>query len=104
MPQPISEEKRIDWQERVLLQKESGQTMSRWCREQQVDYNSFLYWKDKLHPAEKTLKRSSFQELTAPLGTTGVSIEYKEVRIILEKRFDAMVLAQCLQVLKGVSC
>ena len=36
MAQAFTEEKRREWQERMRLQQESGKSMLRWCREQQV--------------------------------------------------------------------
>ncbi len=104
MPRPFPEEKRRIWQEKVQTQRISGLSMARWCREQQVNYNSFLYW-DKRFPEKSQITRDSFQELYEETKTDpGVAIECQGMKVVLLKSFDPVVLAQCLQVLKALPC
>ena len=105
MAGPLSEQKRHEWRERIRIQKESGQSISNWCHEQQIKYESFLYWKKRLSTDDLPLNRNSFQELTDPPTTdAGICIECRGVRITLTKHFDSGIFAQCIQVLKGLTC
>jgi hypothetical protein len=105
MPQPLSVEKKQEWEERIRLQKESGQSMLRWCREQQINYDSMTYWRKRLGLAPaKIIERSSFKELPDSLDKTGITIEYQQIRIHLAKNFDPSVLMKCLRMLKAEKC
>jgi hypothetical protein len=104
MERSFRQETRLEWQEKIRKQKDSGQTMALWCREQQVNYQSFLYWKKRFNSAQNTLVRSSFLELLDASEGPGVHIEYKAFRIVLEKNFNETVLIQCLQILGRVPC
>ncbi len=99
MPRPLSEEKRQEWKERIRLQQESGQSMLKWCQENQVNYDSFLYWKKHFNPSP--FNRAAFFELIDPCKEAGLSIEYKGVKIALAKHFDPTALTQCLKTLKS---
>jgi len=103
MPRPFPEEKRRMWQEKVQTQRTSGLSMARWCREQQVNYNSLIYW-NKRFSEKSQITRDSFQELHETKTDPGVAIECQGMKIVLLKSFDSAVLAQCLQVLKALSC
>lgn len=103
MFKPLPEEKRRDWEEKIRQQQESGQSVARWCKGNQVNYNGFVYWKRRFKPSP-VLNRASFKELPCSPGKTGVSIEYQGVCIRLDKHFDASVLKQCLSVLTSNPC
>jgi hypothetical protein len=103
MFQPLSLEKRQEWEERIRIQKESGQTIARWCREQNVTYSSFMYWKERFN-LSPVLSRSSFREVSDCSEKTGISIEYRGVHIALSKNFDSATLIQCLRVCRESLC
>ncbi len=100
MPRPLPEEKRREWKKRIRLQHKSGQCISKWCREKQINYDSFLYWKKRFSPSP--INRSTFLELTDPCKDAGIFIEYKEMKIVLVKNFDPTILTQCLKTLKSL--
>ena len=95
-------EKRRAWEERIRLQKESGLSVERWCRDHQVSYHGFIYWKKRLNPSPP-LSRSSFTELSDAKGT-GIVIEHRGIRIHLDKHFEPATLKRCLAVLKEIKC
>jgi transposase-like protein len=102
MPRQISQEKRLEWEEKVRAQEESGKNMTQWCREQQIHYSTFSYWKKQFRPTVKTLSRSSFTELSD--GTsTGITIHCQRIQIHLTKDFDLVTLTRCLRLL-GTAC
>ena len=101
------EGKRRDWAEKVRLHKESDPdtSIASWCREQQIDYKAFLYWKKQFKLNQtSTLNRSSFTELSEAPITTGITIEYQKVQIHLAKDFDSVVLVKCLRAVKEAIC
>jgi len=50
MPKPISVEKKIEWEARIHQQRESGLSIDRWCRQNQLTSCSFHYWKNRFQP------------------------------------------------------
>jgi len=100
MSKPISLEKRNEWEEKFRQQRESGLSIDRWCRENQIPPHAFYYWKERLFP-KSLASHLSFTELSNA-KTTGITIEYRNLRICLDKRFDLIVLKQCLAVLMGI--
>lgn len=109
MSQSSSEEKKEQWKELVLKQRDSGLSIQRWCRQNQVVVHNFYYWRDKLFP--KTLTRSSFVEIdptnegnSSFAKQTKITIEFREIRIHLEHQFDFSILEQCLKALKEMRC
>jgi hypothetical protein len=107
MAKSLSEEKRREWQEKILQQKNSGQSVSRWCREHQVPYNGFVYWERRSKrrlTSPALLNRSAFKELSDSPQETGLTIEYQGVRIIVAKKFDSATLIRCIRAFGGLSC
>ena len=102
MPAPSSPEKRAEWEQKIRLQKESGLSIERWCRDHQISSALYHYWKLRLFP-KKPLLRSSFIEPSNP-GKTGITLECKGILIHLDKHFEPKVLEQCLAALKAASC
>lgn len=100
MPKPISTEKKLEWEATIRQQRESGLSIDKWCRQNQISSCSFHYWKDRLFP-KKQLTRSCFTELPVDQGT-GISIEYQGMRILVEKSFDPITLRSCLAALRDV--
>jgi hypothetical protein len=100
-----SQDKRLEWKEKIRLQKESGLSAFKWCREQNIKYKTLLYWRRQLgFAANTTIERSSFTELADASDRTGITIEYQQVRIYLTKNFDPAVLTKCLRTLKAGKC
>ena len=103
MPKPPSTEKKLEWETKIRQQRESGLSIEQWCRQNQTSSCSFYYWKDRLFPKTQ-LTRSCFTELAANNQTAGVCIEYRGVRILIDKSFDPATLRNCLSALRGLQC
>ena len=107
MPKPFPEEKRQEWKRLVSKWEATDRAVSiaRWCSEQNVNYNTFLYWKERFcSSSAREIDRSSFPELTHSTAATGVTLEYQQIRIQLTENFDAATLTKCLRILKGAVC
>lgn len=107
MSKPFSEEKKQEWEQLILQQKESGLSVRCWCQKNEITIDSFNYWRGKLFP--KSLDRSSFKELTSvqdktPFNEAKISIEYQGFCIHLGQCSDVSVLKRCLQALKEAGC
>ena len=101
MPVALSPEQKREWEERVLLQKESGQSVLSWCREHNINYDSMLYWRKCFgFVSTQAVKRSSFKELPISSESTGTTIEYHHIQVHLSKNCDPTILAQYLRALK----
>ena len=102
MPTVASQEKRSMWEQKIRLQQQSGLSIERWCRENQISPHTFHYWKDRLFP-KTVLTHSSFIELSDGKGT-GIIIEHQGVRIHLDRHFEPETLKRCLAALKEITC
>jgi hypothetical protein len=100
MPTVSTPEQKHQWEERIRLQSESGQSLSKWCRENQINYDSMLYWRKKLGVVQQSpLHRSSFKELPS-MEDAGVSIEYQRIHVHFSKNLDPVSLMKYLRALK----
>lgn len=102
MPKPISPERKFEWEEKIRQQRESGLSIEPWCRQNQITPHTFYYWKNRLFP-KTPLTRDCFAELPAAQGT-GITLEYRGVRIHVDRCFDPAALKSCLSALKGIVC
>jgi hypothetical protein len=107
MSRPFLEEKRKEWKRLVEQWEGADQKISTacWCREQNINYNTFLYWRERFRSGSiRKVERSSFQELTHSPATTGIVLECNQIRIQLAENFDATTLKKCLRILREVAC
>jgi hypothetical protein len=102
MPKPASQHNKLEWEEKIQRQRESGLSVRRWCLENQINRSAFDYW--KMRCSEKIiLKRSSFTELVDAL-TAGIIVEYRGARFHIDKHFDSLTLKRALVVMAEIRC
>ena len=92
-----------DWERTLQKQKQSGLSVSRWCKENQVPYHTFIYWKRRFVRVTP-LERKSFVELSENPSKSGIQLECDGIRVNVEKGFDSLTLARCLQALRSSQC
>ena len=105
MPKPYPEEKRQEWKRLVEQWEKNDRNISItcWCSEQNINYNTFLNWKERFgSKSVKQINRSAFKELPTATKTPGITLECDHIRIQLAENFDATTLMKCLRVLKEV--
>ena len=109
MPKKFSEEKRMQWKEVILNQRDSGLSINPWCHENNISTHTFRYWQNKLFP--KVLDRSAFTEIqdderssATDLTDSGISIDCHGWRIYLKRQFDPIILKKCIKTLREISC
>lgn len=103
--QKLSTEEKAEWAARVEQWSQSGMSMAKWCRENQITYHKFLYWRDRFRPvdtSDKKLGRNDFIQLSEDLSAGGLSIICNGCTVQLSSNFDERTLARCLRVLRGL--
>ncbi len=96
-----SEEQQLAWKETILRQKESGLSIKTWCRQNQIRFSAFYYWKDKLF--SKSLDRANFTEFGIKKDCA-LTLECPGVRISLESNCDPVFKKQLLSSFLEIVC
>lgn len=90
------ESNRKVWSQRVEQWQASGLTAQGWCREHELNYHSFLYWKNKSVKAR-------FIELTAE-SQAALEIQCEDIRLFIKTDFDELTLLRCLKAIRASRC
>lgn len=98
---PSFQEKHLEWEKHLSLQKASGLSITCWCHENGIAPRKFYYWRKQMNPNLKT--EQSFKELTDRTGN-GITIEYRGFRIQVNLDFHPATLKHCLSLLKELPC
>jgi hypothetical protein len=93
---PPSPEERSEWAEKIRQQRNSGLNATSWCRRHQIAHSTFVYWKDCLSSKPLVCRSPSVE----PDMAARVSIEYRDIRIHLDKSFDLATLKDYLSALQ----
>lgn len=105
MEENISEST-LQWSEKIKSQMLSGKNAVQWCREQDIPYSTFAYWRKRLqknNPSQNS-KSSQFIELPQESSTAWVEITLPGAKIIISKEVNLDALLFCLQLLGRPSC
>ena len=95
------EEKYNLWEQRLQEWQRSAQSAMKWCKEQDIPYPTFCYWKSKLRsPAQEEV---IFEELEEP-SSTAIELRWGETRLYLSEDFDIATLEKCLVALRRTQC
>ena len=98
----MREQKRSQWRERFEEWRVSGLSAAAWCRNNNIPYPTFCYWKKRL---EKTcFLPTQFAEVPPESSEKGLAIEYRGFKIVLLPDFDADTLLRCLEALRATPC
>lgn len=97
--------KRIEWERKVSEWQKSGKSVRAWCQENQINYVTFLGWRNRLQEDQSLADHSEFVELKEKSSSgAGISLECSGVFIHLSLDFNTLALKKCLAVLKGETC
>lgn len=89
------------WKQRLQDWEDSGLSAMKWCREQNIPYSTFGYWKSKLNSKEQ--EPIIFEELKEPCPSA-IELRWGEARLYLSKDFDLATLEKCLIALRRAQC
>jgi hypothetical protein len=93
-----------EWYQLIQQWLLSGKSGAMWCRENQISYQAFGYWRKKNSSMPDS---EPFVELTDVPKTdsqSGVDLFLGGVTLQLTKDFDETTLLRCLVALKKLSC
>ena len=95
------EKKHNLWERRLQEWEASSQSGKRWCKEQNITYATFNYWKSKLKSSVQ--EGIVFEELKES-SPSAIELRWGEAHIYLSEDFDIATLEKCLLVLRRVQC
>ena len=87
------------WEQRLQEWRKSNLSVKSWCKEQNILYATFCYWKTKLKPQEKV----TFEELKEATPTA-IELRWGEARLFLRADFDMATLEKFLIALRRAQC
>lgn len=96
-----NQEKKDLWEQRLQECQESAKSAMKWCKEQNISYATYCYWKSKLKSSAQ--EQVIFEELKEP-SSTAIELRWGEACLYLDKDFDIATLEKCLIVLRRVQC
>lgn len=101
-------EKQEIWIEIVSKQKVSGQNISQWCRENDVNMHNFRYWTSRistLNQQIQTIQAPRWTALTPKVSATSSITSLKlllgSISIEVEKGFDPELLEDVILILSS---
>ena len=92
---------RTFWEDTFKAWEVSGQTITAWCQEKNLSYNTFCKWRVRL--SKPSLIKTSFLEIKEEKSSS-LKLEYHGIHIHLDQNFDPQTLKKCLQALQGFKC
>ena len=101
MPIASSEEKQLEWKTLIEQQRQSGLSIEKWCRQNQILPHNFHYWKEKLFPRQ--LQKTSFAELSMK-RPDAVSLQARGLYIRMGSDCDPGLRKQLFALFAGLSC
>jgi hypothetical protein len=77
------------WRERIHSWEESGQAPMAWCRQNNIAYHRFAYWRQRVNGSPKS-EPSRFIELPQELcqDHVGLKIEIGGASLTVDREFD----------------
>ena len=97
----VSENKEAQWNDRIEAWRGSGVSAAEWCRNNNVVYHRFCYWRKRLFQLHSG--NESFIELRDEQAESGILIKLGKIDIHLSKEFDELTLQRTLRAVNG-SC
>ena len=90
-----------DWKALIEKQRQSGASVKKWCKQNQIKSSAFYYWQDKLFP--KQLQKNSFTELNMR-RPNAISLQARGVYIRIGNDCDPNWRKQLLTLFAGAAC
>lgn len=102
MPKPLSEDKQLEWKNRIEQQRQSGLSIDKWCLQNQIQPHTFHYWKEKLFP-KKPLQKNSFTELNIKRSDP-ISLQARGISVRIGGDCDPILRKQIFALFAGDLC
>lgn len=99
------QEIRKKWIARMQDWHNSGLSGAAWCKEKEIAYHQFTYWKSRIdQSADQKLGPHSFVEIDDHPESSGIEVILANASIHLSKDFDSLTFLRCLQALRESKC
>lgn len=85
------------WTRWLKEQKESGLSISAWCKNNHIKTGRFFYWKNRVFPKKEKITFTEIKIKASP-----ITIESGNLSIRIDPGCDLMVLKDILSVLKEI--
>jgi hypothetical protein len=96
---------REKWSKIVSQWEASGKIPSVWCRENNLCYKSFLYWRNRLKSSKDPCheQKPHFVELSdKDTQATGITLSYRGFSLAISKEFEFEILVHVLRALEKI--
>src|SRR5262249_48652677 len=98
-----------NWKEKVVEWETRNKSTKAWCQENKIPYTTLCGWRDRLKKIHKNNTSDEMKEGFIELqeqtpSDSGIVLEFNGAKIHLKSSFDAIVLKQCLDCLRGATC
>lgn len=93
-----------EWHQLLQQWLASGQSGAIWCRENQISYQTFGYWRKKVSAVANS---KSFVELidgAQASSQSGIGLVCGSITLQISRDFDETTFLKCLIALKKLSC
>ena len=91
------------WRGRLDDWAASGLTITQWCRDREIPYRQFVYWRHRLDDAKPPSGNDHFIELSQE-SCSPIVIEVNGAKFHVSSDFDPQTLLQCLQLVRSIPC
>ena len=95
-----------EWKKHLADQRKSSQTALAWCKENGINYNTFIMHRmqQKKETAELPLDLTLFRELEGPVQPQFIEFIHRGTTLRLPETLDKKSVRQYLQILWSTSC
>jgi hypothetical protein len=101
MPNPVSEDKKLEWKNLIEQQRQSNLSVEKWCSQKQIRPHTFRYWKEKLFL--KPLQKTSFTEMNTK-RSDAISLQVRGLYVRMGSDCDPCLRKQLFALFAEVSC
>lgn len=88
----------LDWSTRISAWRLSGKSGAAWCRDNDIGYYQFQYWRKKLRRSGKQVKTGQFVPLK--VAFTPLRIECNGIYLQVSSGFDPVLLREVVAALR----
>lgn len=94
-------EEKTDWSARISSWRNSGKSIAAWCRDNEIGYDQFLYWLNKLERPTK-LKKKNGNFVALKVASKPILVECNGTYLHVSSGFDHLLLREVVSALRAV--
>lgn len=99
----MDKKKRAEWTETFREWQESGKSIAGYCKDKNIPFWKFYYWKKKILSPDKKCGFTRLSLTDRSKSSSGLWIEISPgIRLIIERGFSSEDLSNVLRTLRGL--